>query len=159
MLAKDVYELGGFSKSYAEVTLKSALSSKIADGTPISGKAVDGSTVTGTALGTYESGATVIQIQYDTSARQEVRYIPTSSGFEGHSRCGIFLTLQMPTLRSKTYVRCTVGGNNDPNIEGCFASNGTLSIEGYGDGQQYTYTPTKGNKNEVSDHMADMGQY
>lgn len=64
--------MGGFSKSYAEVTLKLALSNKVADGTPISGTAVDGSTVTGKALGTYESGATVIQIQYDTSDRQEV---------------------------------------------------------------------------------------
>ena len=64
-----------------------------------------------------------------------------------------FLTIQMPTLRSKTYVRCKVGGNNDPNIEGCFASNGTLTIEGFGDGQSYSYTPTTDNKNAVSDRM------
>lgn len=68
-----MYELGGFSKSYAVVTLNSALSNKLAEGTPISGKAVDGSTVTGTALGDYASGETVIEIEYDTSSRQEVR--------------------------------------------------------------------------------------
>jgi hypothetical protein len=70
-----MYERGGFSKSYAEVTLKSGLPNKLADGTPISGKAVDGRTVTGIAFDTFESGATTIQIQYDTSSLQEVRVI------------------------------------------------------------------------------------
>ncbi len=68
----------------------------------------------------------------------------------------IFLTLQLSTHCFKTYVRCQVGANNDPNIEGCFASNGTLTIEGFGEALNYAYQPTTGNKNGVSDNTQNV---
>jgi hypothetical protein len=74
MLAKNVYEFGAFSKSYAEVILNSALVKPIKNGTPIMGVGVDGRTVTGTAMGNWNRGGRMIHIQYDTSSDQMVRY-------------------------------------------------------------------------------------
>ena len=69
--AQSVYEKGGNSKSFAEVTLTAGLPFRINRGAVFTGTAVDGSTVGGVAMDNYDAGATIIRIQYETSAVQE----------------------------------------------------------------------------------------
>lgn len=88
--ATRVYQEGAHSKSYAEVTLSSALTSALAVDTPVTGVAEDGTTeVTGKLMEAAESGAQTIQIQYTTSSKQA------------------------------SYVGCQVGGSSEPVTAGC----------------------------------------
>lgn len=100
--AKKVYTQGGFSKSVAEVTLSTSLTSNVSKGTQITGVNADGTEVVGKALADYAAGNNQISVQYQT------------------------LDIQ------SNYVGCQVGANPNPNTEGCFAPSGTLSISGEG---------------------------
>lgn len=89
-VAKSVYEDGAFSKSYAEITLGgNGLPYDIEKGAKFSGPATVSGTTTGAAIKAYNMGDKVIQVQYTTSEKQS------------------------------TYVNCQVGGNPDPNLDGC----------------------------------------
>ena len=87
--ATKVYQEGGHSKSYAEVTLSSALSGPLAADTPVTGTAEDGSAISGKVMEAAESGAQTIQVQYATSDKQE------------------------------SHVGCQVGGSSSPVTAGC----------------------------------------
>lgn len=117
--AKTIYQNGGHSKSYAEVQLSQALGQTISKGTTISGVDANGNEAVGKAYADAVSGSSVLQIQYRTSDIQE------------------------------SYVNCQVGGLSSAgleNVEGCFASNGTLTVEN-GPTLNYSYDVIEGNKN------------
>jgi hypothetical protein len=97
-----VYEEGAFSKSAAKVTLSTALTSPIPEGTDVSGLSEDGTEVMGKTYEAYAAGNSVIEIQYQTIDIQS------------------------------NYVGCQVGANPSPNTDGCFAESGTLNIAGAG---------------------------
>jgi len=98
--ALKLYTEGAYSKSVAQVTLSSALSSSIEKGAPITGLNAAGVQVVGKAYEDNVAGATTIMVQYKTTDSQ------------------------------KKYVGCQVGASTSPNTEGCFAAAGTLSIDG-----------------------------
>jgi hypothetical protein len=114
--AKKIYTNGAFSKSVARITLSTPLSSSVTEGDQITGLNAAGAEVVGKAYSSYSSGADVIEIQYKTLDVQE------------------------------NYVGCQVGANPEPNTVGCFASNGTLSINGEGS-VSYSYNPLTDNFN------------
>jgi hypothetical protein len=68
-LAKAIYEQGGNSKSYAEITVP-ALTTKVNKGDALSGVTSAGLPVTGTAYDEADVGATLLQFQYDTTSDQ-----------------------------------------------------------------------------------------
>jgi hypothetical protein len=115
--AMAVYTKGAFSKPVATVTLTTALTSAVPAGTLITGLSADGTEIVGKAFDNYSSGANVIRIQYKTD-----------------------------DIQAK-YVGCQVGANPKPNIVGCFAGNGTLSIPSEGS-VSYKYDPLIDNGNE-----------
>lgn len=115
--ALNIYINGAFSKSVAKVTLASPLTSAVAEGDQITGLNDDGVEVVGKAYASYSTGADVIEIQYQTLDIQE------------------------------NYVGCQVGANPNPNTVGCFASSGTLSINGEGS-VSYSYDPLSDNGNK-----------
>ncbi|GAX12063.1 hypothetical protein FisN_8Lh165 [Fistulifera solaris] len=98
--AQAVYENGAHSKSYAEVTLSTPLTTTMAADVEISGVALDGTTVNGKIMEEAASGSSVIKVQYATSDKQE------------------------------KYVGCQVGGSSEPVTTGCFADTGSLSMSG-----------------------------
>jgi len=98
--AKEIYQEGGYSKSYASIRLSSGLTSQLTKGTEISGTDTTGQMVNGKAYSTYETGITNIIVQYKTLATQD------------------------------TYVNCQVGKLTTPNTSGCFQESGNLSING-----------------------------
>ena len=100
--ARDVYEQGAYSKSVAVLSIggDSGLPISITAGTVISAPSVDGGTVSGTAMDSYNKGEDSIEVQYQTSEKQD------------------------------GYVGCQVGGNPDPFTDGCFAATGTFNIDG-----------------------------
>jgi len=100
MTALKLYTEGAYSKSVAQITLSSALSSSIEKGAPITGFNAAGDQVVGKAYEDNAAGATTIIVQYKTSDSQ------------------------------KKYIGCQVGASTSPNTEGCFAAAGTLSIDG-----------------------------
>jgi hypothetical protein len=100
--ARRVYTEGGNSKSIAQVTLSTALQTSLPIDTPISGINADGDEVAGKVYEETSAGATVLEIQYQTSDIQA------------------------------THVGCRVGGNPEPLTEGCYAASGNLTIEGVG---------------------------
>jgi hypothetical protein len=100
--AERIYTEGGHSRSIAEITLSSALTSPVPVDTVISGTAIDGSQVVGTAYEQVSAGATSISIQYQTSDIQA------------------------------NYVNCQVGGLASPNTDGCFEATGSVVIDGVG---------------------------
>jgi hypothetical protein len=114
--ALKIYKNGAFSKSVARITLSTPLASSVAEGDQITGLTSDGTDVVGKAYSSYSTGADVIEIQYKTLDIQEV------------------------------YVGCQVGANPNPNTVGCFAPNGTLSINGEGS-VSYSYNPLIDNFN------------
>lgn len=87
--AKNVYEQGAHSKSYAVLTLTSALSTGVPKGTLIEGTSVDGNAISGKAYSDHEAGAMTLEVQYSTSDIQA------------------------------SYVGCQVGGSSDPVLGGC----------------------------------------
>lgn len=66
--AQAIYEEGGNSKSFAEITPSTSLTTIITKGSVVRGTAVDGSVVTGTVY--KDSTLETIKVQYDTSDDQ-----------------------------------------------------------------------------------------
>lgn len=114
--ARRVYAQGGHSKSVAVVKLNSPLTRGLAQHTIVSGRNEGGLSIYGKLLDSYPNGISTIEIQYRTTDSQ------------------------------KSYVGCQVGGLPNPNLVGCFASSGTLSIDG--EDVNYTYDPKTQNINK-----------
>ena len=98
--AKKIYNDGGNSKSYAEVTLTTPLTAELRKGDEIIGKNAKGNSVGGKAYKDFDSGESLIKVQYTTTDIQE------------------------------NYVQCQVGALVEPNTRGCFAQDGDLTIGG-----------------------------
>jgi len=98
--AKEIYQEGGYSKSYAVIKLNSSLTSQVTKGTVITGFDTTNEMVNGKAYSTYAAGVSEIIVQYSTLATQD------------------------------SYVNCQVGKLTEPNTDGCFKSSGDLSIDG-----------------------------
>lgn len=99
--ARRIYNEGGNSKSYAEVTLTTPLGTSISQGDSIMGKNTDGNEVSGKAYEDYVEGTVKIKVQYTTSDLQS------------------------------SYMECQVGGLVETNLKGCFAGDtGDLTIGG-----------------------------
>jgi len=96
--AQKIYNNGGNSKSYAEVTLTVPLTAKLLKGDKIVGKSAEGIDVGGKAYMDYDSGESLIKVQYTTTDIQE------------------------------RYVQCQVGALMEPNMKGCFVEDGDLTI-------------------------------
>ena len=96
--AKKIYNDGGNSKSYAEVTLTTPLTAELRKGDEIIGKNAKGNSVGGKAYKDFDSGESLIKVQYTTTDIQE------------------------------NYVQCQVGALVEPNTRGCFAQDGDLTI-------------------------------
>ena len=107
--AKKIYQEGAFSKSVASVRLSAPLGTALEKGTPITGVSADGGVVVGKAYEDSAAGTVTLLVQYQTSDSQN------------------------------NYVECQVGANPSPNTSGCFASTGTLTINGASVG--YSYDP------------------
>lgn len=108
-VARNIYEKGAFSRSYATVTLKTGLPSNVKQGTLVHGLTVDGNKVEGEVLRTTPKGETKISILYDT----------TDSDVD--------------------YTGCRVAANPSPVKDGCFVADGFLTIDGIDDEQEYYY--------------------
>ncbi len=117
--ARRIYEEGGHSKSYAELSIltQNGLPFPVAKGTLIVSKNVEGTEVAGKAYEDYVSGVKRIRVQYSTTDIQE-SYIER---------------------------RCQVGGLIQTNTVGCLAREGTITIEGFE--FAYDYDPATENKN------------
>ena len=68
--AKNVYNSGGHSKSFASVIVD-ALPAFIAKGTKLEGVDLAGDTIKGTALNDHAAGALILNFQYDNSGRSK----------------------------------------------------------------------------------------
>jgi len=112
--ARKIYEEGAYSKSVAEVTLASGLPNNVEKGTIIFGASVDGNQVAGKAYEDNAAGSTRLIVQYQTSDSQ------------------------------KNYVNCQVGASTSPNLDGCLAPTGTLTIDGKTE-VNYGYDPLMNN--------------
>lgn len=89
-LAKDIYQNGVHSKSFAEVAIEGGAPAAIPAGAKIVGQTASGKEVRGKAMAAAESGASVLRIQYATTDIQD------------------------------SYVNCQVGAlEKDGNTEGC----------------------------------------
>lgn len=87
--AMKVYAEGAFSKSYAEIQLATALEADVAKGLEVYGLSADQKVVRGKTAAVFKQGQSIIQVQYHASPQQA------------------------------TWTNCHVGGNPDPNTEGC----------------------------------------
>jgi len=112
-----IYQEGGYSKSYAQITLISPLTTFVGTGTTIIGRNADGNEVAGKAYEDYQSGTSVIKVQYATTDIQA------------------------------TYVECQVGGlpEGSRNLVGCFDESGVLTINDKE--YSYSYMPETDNLN------------
>ena len=70
-LAKEVYERGASSMSYAEVTFEEPLASAIEKGTLVVGSSVNGTEARGTVMEPYDVGSQVIKVAYEVSDVQD----------------------------------------------------------------------------------------
>lgn len=121
--AKQIYEEGGNSKSYAEITLDNNLVSAIPKKSKVTGKTSGGAEVTGTVYKDADSGQKILKVQYDTSETQA------------------------------THVTCRVGGlqneDNGAMYDGCLKDIGSVSVT-VGETTtplSYAYDPLTANKN------------
>jgi hypothetical protein len=116
--AKNIYTQGAHSKSVATVILSSGLLQSLKADTEVTGMSADNSTeIAGRLYEDFAAGTTVIKVQYQTTDIQA------------------------------NYVGCQVGARPEPNTDGCFASSGSLTIDGEGS-HTYTYDPLTNNDNE-----------
>jgi len=111
-----IYERGGHTRSSATLFLDAPLTRGLSEKSLVTGQTEDGTTVTGDLLDNYPNGISTIEVLYTTSNIQ------------------------------KSYVNCQVGGLENPNLEGCFAQNGTVTIDSMI--LPYTYDPLKSNTNK-----------
>lgn len=114
--AMKVYSQGAFSKPYAEVQLDQPLPVDVAKGVEVFGQRADGKFVRGSTAAAFKTGESIIQVQYHAGTQQE------------------------------TYHDCHVGGNPEPNTEGCFRPTGAMEIGEIGE-FTYTYNPIQNNFN------------
>lgn len=114
--AMKVYAEGAFSKSYAEIQLATALEADVAKGLEVYGLSADQKVVRGKTAAVFKQGQSIIQVQYHASPQQA------------------------------TWTNCHVGGNPDPNTEGCLQPTGTVEIGDLGD-FLYSYNPGQSNFN------------
>eukprot|EP00978_Attheya_sp_CCMP212_P024300 scaffold76138_cov53-Attheya_sp.AAC.1 len=121
-VAREIYEQGGFSKSFAQVLLSQPLATPISKGTQITGLGQNGQVVVGKAIDAFLAGSRVIRIQYKTSDIQS-----------NYVNCQVGAVFQ----------RDLVGGSMD----GCFAAGGSISIEGTPQTYNYTYNVFEDNDN------------
>lgn len=98
-----IYTEGAFSKSYAEITLDTPLTSTLPKGTEVVGTNTNNDEIRGTILDEAEASDKIIRVQYATTGVQE------------------------------SYVGCQVGGNPEPVFDGCFKPTGTMKIGAFGD--------------------------
>ena len=87
--AREVYENGSHSKSFATLGLLTALESFTPQGTAVTGTSVDGQPVSGKVYADAQQGAMQLQVQYATKDAQD------------------------------SYVRCQVGGSSEAVTDGC----------------------------------------
>jgi hypothetical protein len=87
--ARNIYKEGGHSKSYAVLSLTTALSSSVSEGTSITGSNNMGDVVTGEAYVEATSGSRELQFRYGISSNQV------------------------------SYSGCQVGGLSETNTAGC----------------------------------------
>ncbi|CAJ1948871.1 unnamed protein product [Cylindrotheca closterium] len=115
--AQRIYNEGGSSKSYAEITLATPLLSDVQKGTPMAGITADGTETVGNAYDLYVAGTTEIRMQYQTSDDQS------------------------------NYVHCAVGSLPPiaQTKDGCLIGAGIIGIDGTG--YSYQYDPINQNKN------------
>ena len=87
--AKDVYEQGGNSKSYAALTVP-PISKDIQKGAPMTATDQSGAAVSGKAYTDYAAGSTSIRFQYSTGNTQwnDDNFSPTY-GTPGHNDCRV----------------------------------------------------------------------
>jgi hypothetical protein len=116
--AWNIYLQGGHTRSTAVLKLNEPLMRGLSEATLVTGQTEDGSTVTGNLVDNYPNGIAAIEVIYTTSNLQ------------------------------KTYVNCQVGGLENPNLDGCFAQNGTVTIDNMI--LPYSYDPTKMNMNKIT---------
>ncbi|KAL7545242.1 hypothetical protein ACHAWF_008593 [Thalassiosira exigua] len=116
-VARKIYEEGGHSKSYAQISLTTPLTADLKEGVVIYGKNADDNEVAGKAYKDYDSGSDVIRVQYSTTDLQE------------------------------SYVGCQVGGllSDDHNLKGCFKGEGVVKIGDTE--YAYQYDPATENNN------------
>ena len=89
-IAERVYREGGYSKPVAEIQFPIGLPEDILEGTPVTGEGVaNDTTVTGTVYKRADKGETLLLVRYDIGEDQD------------------------------SYVQCQVGGNPNPNTDGC----------------------------------------
>merc|ERR1719203_760339 len=98
--ARQIYNNGGNSKSYAALTLTEGLTSDIKKNQAIIGKNADGNEISGKAYQDYDSGAQNLKVLYETTDIQA------------------------------SYVQCQVGALKETNTQGCFIEDGTISVAG-----------------------------
>jgi len=96
--ARNIYNKGGNSKSYALITVANGLTSAVNKGDPILGKNAEGLEIRGKAYQDYVQGATQIKVQYATTDIQE------------------------------NYVECQVGALVETTMVGCFVDSGAITI-------------------------------
>ena len=122
--ANDIYEMGAHSKTVATVKL----------GKPI-GKDV-------------KKGVDVIGFSGNTGGDNVVIREVRGSVYEDTASTSLTLKMkyETSTIQSR-YLDCQVGGNPDPNIDGCFAEESELLIEGFTSPVNYTYDVYKQNTN------------
>ena len=99
-LARKIYNEGGNSKSYAQVSLTTPLSKSILKDDSIMGRNAEGIEIAGKAFADYPSGSQTINVLYETTDIQD------------------------------SYVECQVGGLVTPNLKGCFDKDGVFKIAG-----------------------------
>jgi hypothetical protein len=120
-VAREIYERGAHSKSYANIKLATPLKARIAKGTPLIGKNSAGVQVRGTALKAVGVGGTSLQFVYAYTDEQA------------------------------TYSTCQVGALGDNGIakvmSGCLAADGTVEAESIGSLGNYNYDVMTANDN------------
>jgi len=98
--ARKIYNTGGNSKVYAQVTITPALTKAIAKGDSIMGRGTEDQEVAGKTGQAYEAGDSNIKVYYSTTDIQSA------------------------------YVGCQVGGLVEPTLKGCFKETGEFTIGG-----------------------------
>lgn len=114
-----IYQEGAFSRSYAILTVDEPLPTAVKQGAKITGMNDEAERVTGQALRPMDAGQTELRVLYDT------------------------------TDNDNAATGCRVGANPKPVVEGCFAADNKITIEGvHGYSPDYSYKPLSENKND-----------
>lgn len=98
--ARKIYNTGGNSKVYADVTITPALTKTIPKGDKIMGRGTEDQEVMGKTGAAYQAGDSALKVYYATTDLQD------------------------------SYVGCQVGGLVEPTLKGCFKETGEFTIGG-----------------------------